>query len=194
VLNPDDVTACLVTRGDQPEMIWRIRDLLIFDSVIVWDNSERPDRKTAGRYFAMLEAATDLVYFQDDDVLVPPQTQYALVDDYDGEPCLANWGHGDDPDGYDDLPLVCGGAIVDRRAALDAMLRWARYYPLDEAWDYEADFAVGALYESFRHVWLSFDIQMDVAQHPSRLCNQPWQRDLKRAVTEQARSLRQVVA
>ena len=56
MLTTADVTACLVTRGDQPEMMRRIIDSLIFDQVIVWDNSERPDGKTAGRFYATLEA------------------------------------------------------------------------------------------------------------------------------------------
>ena len=47
---PYDVTACLVTRGDQPDMMARIRESLIFDNVVVWDNSKLPDWKCAGRY------------------------------------------------------------------------------------------------------------------------------------------------
>jgi hypothetical protein len=51
------VTACLVTRGDQPEKMREIRESLIFDDVIVWDNSTAPfDAKCAGRYFAALGA------------------------------------------------------------------------------------------------------------------------------------------
>lgn len=190
VTAPFDVTACLVTRGDQPVMMDRILGSLIFPRIIVWDNSERDDWKCAGRYKAAELAATDLVYFQDDDVVVPEETQQALLAEYDGEDCLANWGHGDNPDGYDDLPLVCGGAIVNRHAAADAIGRYATHYPLDDDFAYEADFVVGVLYRNWRHVHLPFEINMQVAQHPSRLCNQPWQRDLKLHVTNQARAVR----
>jgi len=190
MLTPADVTACLVTRGDQPEMMARILDSLIFPTVIVWDNSERADMKCAGRYSAAHEAPTDLVYFQDDDVIVSTATQEALLAEYQGEDCLANWGHGDEPAGYDDLPLVCGGAIVNRHAAANAIARYGAHHPLDEAFKYEADFVVGVLYERWRHVRLPFEIAFDVAQHPSRLVNQPWQRDLKFEVTCRARRIR----
>lgn len=184
------MTACLVTRGDQPEKMASIRESLIFDHVVVWDNSLNDDWKCAGRYMAALLTERPLVYFQDDDVIVPPETQRALVSEYDGEPCLANWGHGENPDGYDDLPLVCGGAIVHKYSAIRAMLTYAEHYPLDDAFKYEADFVVGALYPSFRHVHLPFEIDYGIAQAPERLCNQPWQKDLKLEITNRARLIR----
>lgn len=186
---PYDVTACLVTRGDQPDMMARIRESLIFDNVVVWDNSKLPDWKCAGRYMAAALANTDLVYWQDDDVIVPPDTQAMLCKEYE-EPIVANWGHGENPDGYDDLPLVCGGAVADRRHALLAMALYGTSYPIDTAFMYEADFAIGVLYDRFKHVHLPFDINMKVAQHPSRLVNQPWQKALKLEITEKARSIR----
>lgn len=188
----DKVTACLVTRGDQPEMMERIRESLIFRRVVVWDNSIDPDWKCAGRYTAALRADTEWVYWQDDDVIVPRETQHALLDDdRAGETdCLANYGHGDNPDGYDDLPLVCGGAITSKTAAWDAILRYGAHQPLDDAFKYEADFVVGALYRDWEHVHLPFHIELPVAQHPSRLCNQPWQRDLKLEITNRARAIR----
>lgn len=187
---PVDITACLVTRGDQPGMMALIRESLIFDRVIVWDNSIAPDWKCAGRYMAAMLADTDLVYFQDDDVIVPQDTQQTLVECYQGEPCLANWGHGENADGYDDLPLVCGGAVVDRRAALVAMAWYGAEHRLDTDFMYEADFAIGVLYPAFEHVYLPFEINYDVAQHPSRLVNQPWQKGLKLEITNRARAIR----
>jgi hypothetical protein len=186
------ITACIVTRGDvdlQP-----IFDSLIFDQIIVWDNSKRPDWKCAGRYFAALEAETDYVYWQDDDTIVPPETQRELLDLFGGDlgldnDIVANWGHGDNPDGYDDLPLVCGGAIADPRAAWDGIASYGAHYPLDDAFKYEADFVVGALYHSWTHVHLPFEIR-DVAYNGRRLADEPWQRDLKLKITDRARALR----
>ena len=43
------VSACLVTRGDQPEQVARIIGTLPYDECIVWDNSQARDLKTAGR-------------------------------------------------------------------------------------------------------------------------------------------------
>jgi hypothetical protein len=114
----------------------------------------------------------------------------ALLEEYEEGVCVANWGHGANPDGYDDLPLVCGGAVVDRGLCFDSIVQYAAHYPLDEAFQYEADFVVGVLYPDFRHVHLPFEINLDIAQHPSRLVNQPWQRDLKYEITERARGIR----
>lgn len=173
-------------------MMEKIRESLIFDRVVVWDNSIDPDWKCAGRYTAALYADTEWVYWQDDDVIVPPETQQALIDDHRAGQidCLANYGHGTNPDGYDDLPLVCGGAIASRLAAWDAILRYGAHEPLGSAFKYEADFVVGVLYHHWEHVHLPFHIEMPVAQHPSRLCNQPWQRDLKLETTNKARAIR----
>lgn len=189
MLSVDDVTACLVTRGDQHEMMEAICESLIFHRVITWDNSKQPDWKCAGRYMAAMVAETDYIYFADDDVIVPPETQRELLNEFEW-PIVANWGHGENPDGYEDLPLVCGGAIALRAAPLVAMARYGARYGLDQDFMYEADFAVGVLYPSFKHVHLPFEINMEVAQHPSRLCNQPWQKDLKYRVTQQARAIR----
>lgn len=191
MISASDVTACLVTRGDQPKMLGRILESLIFDRVVVWDNSkEARDWRCAGRYAAAELAPTTIVFFQDDDVLVPAETQQALVDAYEPGVMVANWAHGDDPDGYDDLPLVGCGAIADRSLPLAAVARYEAEWPLDDDFAYEADFVVGALYPAFRHVRLPFEVVLEVAQHPSRLCNQPWQRDLKRRMTDRARSIR----
>ena len=187
-----EVTACLVTRGDQPEKIAQIQNTLVFSHRLVYDNSSGTDWKCAGRYIAAHMAATPYVYFQDDDVIVPPETQRELLARFlaSDAPIVANWGHGEDPDGYDDLPLVCGGAIANPKAAIEGMLRYAEHYPLDDDFKYEADFVVGVLYSSFEHVHLPFEIDYAIAQSPERLCNQPWQRELKFEVTERARAIR----
>lgn len=187
-----DVTACLVTRGDQPEMMSRIRESLIFDNVIVWDNSLRDDYKTAGRYMAAKMAGTFAVYFQDDDVLVPAATQAQLLAAYKPGVMVANWAHGADPDGYDDLPLVGCGAICDRELPLEALDSYLDHQTMDYGFLYEADYVAGVLYERFEHVRLPFEINMAVAQHESRLANQPWQKDLKLRITQQARAIRDV--
>ena len=188
-MKPSDVTACLVTRGDVD--MEPILDSLIFQNVVVWDNSRRHDVKVAGRYWTALEAPTDVVYWQDDDTIVDPYTQESLLAEFDkgDDEIVANWGHGEHPDGYDDLPLVGAGAIADRRAAWDAIARYACRYPVDEAFLYEADFVVGALYRRWRHVHLPFEIR-DVAYNGRRLADEPWQRHTKRVLTDRARAIR----
>jgi hypothetical protein len=191
-MNSDQVTACLVTRGDQPDMMRRIHDSLVFANRVIWDNSVLPDRKTAGRYCAAKWAATDVVYFQDDDVIVPAETQQALIDAYEPGVMVANWAHGDDPDGYDDLPLVGAGAIADRDLVLEAEARYLERFPNDDDYLYDCDFAVGVLYPKVVQLRLPFHVEAAVATHPSRLCNQPWQQATKLRVANQARSIRVV--
>lgn len=191
MINASDVTACLVTRGDQLQAVNRIRRGMIFTNVVIWDNSRQlEDWKCAGRYKAAEKAPTDVVYFQDDDVIVPETTQWELLQAYEPGVCVAVWGHGENPDGYDDLPLVCGGAIVDRQLCFDAIERYAEHWPLDDAYRYEADFVVGALYPAFKHLDLPFYIDMKIAQAPERLVNQPWQKELKYEITQRARAIR----
>lgn len=188
--SPEYVTVCIPTRGDQIKQMDRILESLIFENVILWDNSVNRDWKCAGRYLAAMQAPTDIVMFQDDDVLLPEETQWALLAEYEEGVCVANWAHGDNPDGYDDLPLVGAGAIVDRGLCFDGIVQYSALYPLDEAFQFEADFIVGALYPEFRHVYLPFEINYDIAQHPSRLANQPWQKTLKFEMTQRARGIR----
>jgi hypothetical protein len=192
-LSPSEVTAVLVTRGDQEPQMRRIMDSLIFDDVIVWDNSVQEDRKTAGRYWALLEETQSVVYFQDDDVLVPPETQRRLVEAYMPGVVIANYGHGENDGGYGDLPLVCGGAVLDADLPWEAANRYLEHWPLDDDFLYYCDFAIGVLYEDFRHLYLPFEINMPVAQHSSRLCNQPWAAEMKARVTAQARQVRDMV-
>lgn len=76
-MEPVDVTACLVTRGNVPlEPI-----LATFPpawKVMVYDNRRQTDLAVFGRYRAVVAAHSPVVYVQDDDVLVSePQ---AIVD------------------------------------------------------------------------------------------------------------------
>jgi hypothetical protein len=192
MLTPDKVSACLVTRGDQPEQLGKIIETLPYDEVIVWDNSQARDLKTAGRYQAMLMAEHDVVYFQDDDTLFRMHSE--LVLEYEPGTITAVYGHGENDGGYGDLPIVGGGALADRGAVLEGMRR----YRTDDLCDwpdedlYYADFAIGIL-TPHKQVDLPFEINMPIAQHPSRLCNQPWAADAKARVTARARAIRDMV-
>lgn len=176
-------------------MMERILDsLLPYGDVVVWDNSERADMKVAGRYYAVALTDLPVVYFQDDDVIVPRETQQALLDAYEPGVMTAVWGHGENPDGYDDLPLVGGGAVVDRDLPMEALDRYCEHFPFDDDFLYESDFVAGVLYPRFKHLHLPFEIDLGIAQHPSRLCNQPWQNETKLRITNQARMVRGYVA
>jgi hypothetical protein len=189
-MRPEDVTAVLVTRGDQEEFVERIVASLIFEDVLIWDNSKREDRKAAGRYFALLEETKGVVYFQDDDVLVPRSTQRALLDEYEPGVVVTNWAHGETPGGFEDVAFVGAGAILDADLPWIALDRYLDEFPLDEEFLYEADFVAGVLFPKFRYVHLPFEIELRIAQHPSRLCNQSFHPEAKQRITERARSIR----
>lgn len=169
-------------------MIERIIETLPYGEVIVWDNSEREDFKIYGRFMAMKEASNEVCYSQDDDCLF--RDHDALMAAYeDGVPTYV-YGHFPEEGGYGDLPLPCGGALIPRSVAFAAFDRYFEHYSHDQWLNYEADFVVGPLYPKFRQVKLPFEINMDIAQADERLCNQPWQEDLKLNMTNRARAIR----
>lgn len=75
-----NVSACLVTRGDVDMNL--ITDSLIkagIDEIIVYDNSKRQDLAVYGRYAAIAEARNTLIYTQDDDCILPPESIEEIV-------------------------------------------------------------------------------------------------------------------
>ena len=187
-LSPAKVSACLVTRGDQPEMLERIIETLPYDEVIVWDNSQRQDFKVYGRFMAMAEAKHDVCYTQDDDCLFRHHRELMAAYE-EGVPTYV-YAHYPAEGGFGDLPLAGGGALVPKSVAFSAFDRYFEHYSLDEALMYEADFVVGPLYPTFKHVHLPFEINYEVAQGAERLCNQPWQAEQKLEYTNRARAIR----
>lgn len=109
-----EVTPCLVTRGDVE--LDRILDSFPkhWAEPIVWDNSTRPrDLGVYGRYAAIAESETAVVYVQDDDCVLAPEAFELLERYYDIGVLTANMptpfrAH------YSDSCLVGFGAIFDR--------------------------------------------------------------------------------
>lgn len=64
-----NVAACIVTRGDQ-NLLPIIQSLPPDWEVIVWDNSRERDLKVYGRYAAIDRTDAEVIYVQDDDVIV----------------------------------------------------------------------------------------------------------------------------
>jgi hypothetical protein len=75
-----DVTACLVTRGDV-DMQPILKSLGPFREVSVWDNGVRENQIVWGRYVSM-GGVDGVVYTQDDDVILPPESLALLVAAY----------------------------------------------------------------------------------------------------------------
>ena len=117
-MNPADVTACLVTRGNID--LRPILDTLIFPNVVVWDNSVSPNCRTFGRYAAMIGAG-EHCYLQDDDVIVHPDAQWSLLNTHLPGQITTNYPEGLQPPIFDDLAFLGFGAIVDRSLVAPAL-------------------------------------------------------------------------
>lgn len=123
MISAADVSAVLVTRGDVD--LSPILASLPFADVVVWDNSKRQDLGVFGRYAAIAEAKHDVIYTQDDDVLVSciPELLAAY------EPGVLTINH--PPEFPLDIPWLGKGAIFDRDLWCPAMWRYLRVYPGD---------------------------------------------------------------
>jgi len=119
-MDTSDVTAVFVTRGDCD--IAPVLDSLIFGDVKVWNNSKLPDKGAFGRYLAAGTVLSPLVYFQDDDCLVPEEDQRRLLDSYE-EGVLSALMPPERTD-YTDTVLIGWGSLCDRDLPWDAFNRW----------------------------------------------------------------------
>jgi hypothetical protein len=108
------VSAVIVTRGNVD--LSPILDGLPFEDVMVWDNSKESDLLVYGRYEALRRVRNDVVYVQDDDCVLPPESISALVDahgEVPGNHIVANMPR---PfrEHYSDSCLVGFGAVFER--------------------------------------------------------------------------------
>jgi hypothetical protein len=145
------VTAVIVTRGDVP--LEPVLDSLIFDDVIVWDNSIQGDKKTYGRYLAAFSGATDVIYSQDDDIVHTPEAQAQILAAYDGRfltGCMwPEWSAGAKeqgiPNGYDDLVFPGSGSISNRWLWEDCVEDYLAEWPLDDFFHLWSDTIIGVI-------------------------------------------------
>jgi len=129
------VSACLVTRGDLD--LTPILDTLPYDDIVVYDNSKREDAGIYGRYLATLEAKHDVIYTQDDDLLVTCHTELAAA--YKPGVLTVNY-----PEPYD-IPWVARGALFDRWLPALAFARYFAHHPKDTYFTHYACDGVFAL-------------------------------------------------
>lgn len=165
-----------------------ILETLPYDNIVVWNGRERDEQPgTFGRYKAMYEATNDVIYLQDDDCLFRHHDE--LLAEYQQGVLTAVYGHGETPDGLEDVALVHGGAIVDRSLSLRAFDKYQQVWPADEGFYREADMIHGTICPS-RQVHLPYEIRWDIINRRDRMSDQPWQRDLKHEITNRARRVR----
>lgn len=128
MIDPRDVTAILVTRGDCD--LGPILDSLVFRAVLVWDNARQPDCGAYGRYIACETAFTEAVFVQDDDCIVSPEAQLTLCEMYEPGVLVSNmceWHNANMPL----LALPGWGAIFERNLAQVALDRWRDTHEAD---------------------------------------------------------------
>ena len=93
---------------------------LPYTDVVIWNNAEREDLGIYGRYAAIEEAKHDLIYVQDDDLIVTCHDE--LMQAYEPGKVLCNY-----PEPWD-IPWVARGAIFHRD------LPWIAFERYWEAW------------------------------------------------------------
>ena len=142
------VSACLVTRGDVDMTV--ILNSLPFDDVIVWDNSVREDLKCYGRFAAVAEAKHDIIYTQDDDLMVPIPALLRAWDDDRG--ILAN-----KPVGEEWLFLGCG-SLFNKSLVAPSFDRYLEAYAHEAGTDelHKTADVVFAYQNPYRSVWLGY--------------------------------------
>ncbi len=160
-----EISACLVTRGDVD--MGPVLDSLPFDDVVVWDNSKRPDDfKCYGRFAAIAEAKHDLIYTQDDDVIVPTWhllAEYHAIGD-------TGWIVANRPP-EEEWRFLGLGAIFHRGLVTGAFRQYADEHGFDEDFLRVAD-VVFAYQRPYRSVWVGYD-ELPWARAENRMYLQP---------------------
>lgn len=107
------VAACLVTRGnvDMKEIVDSIPDEW---EIVVWDNSKRQDLAVYGRYAAIELTDADVIYVQDDDAVLAPESFDTLLAAYQPDALTANMPERFRHSFYVDHCLVGFGALFPR--------------------------------------------------------------------------------
>lgn len=175
MLSPSDVSAVIVTKGDVD--LSPVLDSLIFDDVVVWDNSVERDFKTFGRFLGTGRARNPVIYSQDDDIVHTAENQAAIVAAY--EPgvltgCMwPEWSDGARAqgieNGYDDLVFPGSGSISTRDVWEWALLAYCREWPEDDFFHLWSDTIIGVIAPTKQ-----LDIRFDAlpwAEADDRMCN-----------------------
>lgn len=189
------MSAVIVTRGNVD--LTPVRDSLIFDDVVVCDNSTLPkDFMTYGRVVGAHLAKHPIVYSQDDDIIHTPEDQQRILDAY--QPgiltgCMwPEWSDGAKaqgiPNGYDDLVFMGSGSVYDRDLPAQAADRYLAHYPADNFFLLWADTIIGILAPT-----QALDIRFEAlpeAEADYRMCNLPDAVEQKTEAIRRAREIR----
>ncbi len=122
------ISACLVTRGNV-DMQPIVDSLGMYDEVLVWDNSKTPVNEMAhGRYVIAEQARNDIIFFQDDDVILDLACHQLLADSYVDGSVTVNIH----PQRWNDVAWVGWGAVLRRDLSYEPHRRYLKHFPRDE--------------------------------------------------------------
>ena len=198
MLTPDRVSAVLVTTGRTD--LAPVLDSLIFDDVVVWDNSrESVDQMTYGRALAVSRAKNKVIYSQDDDLIHSPENQARIVGSY--QPgvltgCMwKKWSDGARGqgivNGYDDLVFAGSGSVYDHDIPAAAAALYLEHYPLNDFFRLWADTIIGVLSPN-QQLDIRFEA-LPCAVAPDRMANMKGGVALKTEAIRRAREIRDMV-
>jgi len=152
----------------------------------IWDNSvEHADLQVYGRYAAIKEAKTNVVYVQDDDCVLPRESFLRLQEAYVPGALVTNMP-GPFREHYNDSCLLGFGAIFDQELPF---LAFSKLGETPEHFERECDVYFTALvgYQT----WLDLPYEdLPWAYGPDRLYRQPEHVAIRAKALEHARSLR----
>jgi hypothetical protein len=184
-VTPDEVSACLVTRGDVD--LSEILDSLPYTDVVVWNNSQREDLKTYGRYAAIAEAKHDVIYLQDDDIVFLHHAE--LLAAYEPNTVVANMSDGwVEKRNMTDSLFVGAGALVDRHVPALAFARYDRLFPRDDIFHYYPE-AILTIPSKRKRVDLPVEV-LPWGYAPNRMNAQPWFEDGRAESIRRGRKVR----
>lgn len=195
MLSPEQVTAVIVTRGDVD--LVPVLESLIFDDVVVWDNSvEQRDEMTFGRVCALARVKHEVIYSQDDDIVHTAENQRRILAAY--EPgvlagCMwPEWSDGARAQGieggYDDLVFAGSGSVYDAWVPSRAARRYVCTHPLDDFFRLWCDTIVGIIAPT-KQLDIRFEA-LPCAENENRMCNLEGAVELKAEAIRRAREVR----
>jgi hypothetical protein len=198
LLSSADVTAVIVTRGDVD--LAPVLDSLVFDNVIVFDNSqEELDQMTYGRMLGALRAKTEVIYSQDDDIVHSPEQQMQILAAYSPAHLVGcmwqDWSDGARrqgiEDGYDDLVFPGSGSISNVALWTAAHLRYLEHYEHDDFFRMWSDTIIGVISPTIQ-LPLVFE-ELDWGNNGNRMAHMEDAVALKTEAIRRAREVRDEV-
>ncbi len=192
---PDQVSAVIITRGDVD--LTPVLESLIFDDVVVWDQTfEADDEMLWSRTLAASRAKHTVIYSQDDDIVHTPENQRRIIEAYEPRVLVGcmwpEWSAGAKAQGieggYDDLVFAGSGSVYDLGVPFSAAGRYLDHFPEDDFFRLWADTIIGVIAPT-KQLDIRFEA-LPCAENANRICNMDDTVALKTEAIRRARLVR----